>query len=159
MLQIPGYPKYAADKAGNIWRVGAPRGKPLKPSLVKGYPRVMLCQNDIKTNHFVHLLVLLTYVGPKPPGREALHRNGIKTDNQLDNLCWGTRAENIADKFRHGKQPFGEKAYQAKLTEDAVREIRAAFSYQLDEMAQKYGVSRSAIEAARYGRNWKHVIR
>jgi hypothetical protein len=159
MRKIPGYERYAVDTLGNVWRIGAPRGIPLRPALRSGYPFVVLSEAGGKQARSVHHLVLETYVGPRPEGKEPCHRNGIKTDNRLDNLYWGTRAENIADKFRHGKQPLGESTYNAILTENAVRDIRAADGRQLDQLAKKYGVSRAAIEAARYGRNWKHVVR
>lgn len=51
---------------------------------------------------FVHRLVLETFVGPCPPGMEALHRNGNPSDNSLSNLHWGTKIENAADMLRHG---------------------------------------------------------
>jgi hypothetical protein len=36
----------------------------------------------------VHLLVLTTYVGPKPPGAAPRWMNGDVTDNRLVNLQW-----------------------------------------------------------------------
>jgi hypothetical protein len=34
-------------------------------------------------------LVLLTFVGPRPPDHEARHRNRNPSINHLDNLTWG----------------------------------------------------------------------
>jgi hypothetical protein len=55
-----------------------------------------------------------------------------------------------------GRHPRGEEVYLAKLTEEAVQDIRTspATNYAL---AEEYGVSRRAIQFARSGRNWKHV--
>lgn len=47
-------------------------------------------------------LVLLAFVGPRPKGREACHRNDVPTDNRLENLYWATRSENEYDKVRNG---------------------------------------------------------
>src|SRR5262249_4354731 len=50
---------------------------------------------------YVHRLVLEAFVGPCPPGMEARHVNGIKTDNRLVNLQWGTHRQNMRDKATH----------------------------------------------------------
>lgn len=46
----------------------------------------------------VHHLVLQGFVGSRPDGMEACHRNDIGDDNRLANLYWGTRQQNIADR-------------------------------------------------------------
>lgn len=50
----------------------------------------------------VHRLVLEAFVGACPPGMETCHKNGIRTDNRVDNLYWGTSSENNLDIVRHG---------------------------------------------------------
>jgi hypothetical protein len=157
--QIPGYEKYAVDKNGDVWRIGAPRGIPLRPGLRNGYSFVVLSQNAVKKACSVHHLVLRTFVGPAPAGMEPRHLNGNNSDNRLVNLKWGTKAENTADNRRLGVQPIGEACKQAKLTEAAVRDIRRRVRDTHEELAKEYGVSRHTIEAVRYGRNWKHVVR
>ena len=51
----------------------------------------------------VHAFVLRAFRGLRPAGMVARHLNGIKTDNRLGNLKWGTPGENRDDMFRHGK--------------------------------------------------------
>ncbi|WP_124712960.1 HNH endonuclease [Mycolicibacterium nivoides] len=41
----------------------------------------------------VHMLVLLTFVGPRPPGGAPRWLNGDPTDNRLVNLKWHTEDE------------------------------------------------------------------
>jgi hypothetical protein len=48
------------------------------------------------------VLVLLSFVGAPAPAQECRHLNGIPADNRLENLCWGSRSENIKDKTAHG---------------------------------------------------------
>lgn len=55
----------------------------------------------------VHLLVLETFVGPRPEGLVSRHLNGEGTDNRRANLCWGTPHENAMDTVRHGRNPSG----------------------------------------------------
>lgn len=42
----------------------------------------------------IHQIVLEAFCGPCPDGMEVLHGNGIRTDNRLSNLRYGTRSEN-----------------------------------------------------------------
>jgi hypothetical protein len=78
----------------------------LKPALVgpkgKQYLGVHLSANGDGRQRKVHLLVLETFVGPRPTQHEGAHENGNKCDNRLMNLAWKTRSENSYDKQRHG---------------------------------------------------------
>lgn len=52
----------------------------------------------------VHVLVCETFHGLKTdPKLEVRHLNGNPKDNRAENLAWGTKAENIQDIFRHGR--------------------------------------------------------
>lgn len=67
------------------------------------YYRVRLYQKAMGKTFKVHHLVLEAFVGSKPsPTHECRHLNGDATDNRVENLCWGTRKENIRDAVRHG---------------------------------------------------------
>lgn len=73
----------------------------------------------------VHRLVLEAFVGPCPEGMECRHLNGDRADNRLVNLAWGTQADNMADRDRHGTTLDGCRHANAKLTAADVRAIRA----------------------------------
>ena len=53
----------------------------------------------------VHVLVLSTFVGPRPDGMEVRHLDGNSLNNSLENLAWGTHKENTQDAFVHGSFP------------------------------------------------------
>ena len=60
-------------------------------SLTKqGYMRATLKTLSGKMRHFfVHQLVLRTFVGEPPVGKEIInHKNEVKTDNRVENLEW-----------------------------------------------------------------------
>ena len=119
---IPGFEgRYQANPDGRIrtlaWRCNLtpvkrrrkpPQIRELKPSLGDDYPRVQLGAGN---HRHVHELILLTFVGPRPPGFECNHDNGIKADNRLANLAWVTPSENQAHAWKTGLH--GEKSLQA----------------------------------------------
>lgn len=81
-------------------------GRILRPGAhnATGHLRVRL-QHLFRSEAFgVHRLVLLAFVGPCPPGMQALHENDVPDDNRLVNLRWGTPQENVADAFRNGRR-------------------------------------------------------
>lgn len=49
-----------------------------------------------------HVWVLEAFVGPRPPGALGRHLDDDQTNNRLENLAWGTPAENVADAFTNG---------------------------------------------------------
>lgn len=134
------------------------RGRILRPGVVKsGHCLVMLGRGRPK---LVHALVLTAFVGPRPAGYDSCHYDGDPANNRLGNLRWGTRSDNVQDAIRHGTHRGGSGAGEAhpnaRLSAAAVLEIRAANDATAD-LAAKYGVSRSAIKAARSGKTWGHV--
>jgi DNA-binding transcriptional LysR family regulator len=135
------------------------RGKILKPGLVNGYPHVILCQDGHRHGFFVHTLVLEAFVGLCPAGQECRHGPGGKQDARLINLCWGTREENYADRFRDGTDNTGERNGRARLTADDVREIRALVASGKSQagVGRIYGMTRYAIWDIVHGRRWAHV--
>jgi hypothetical protein len=95
------------------------KGKVLRAGLTgEGYARVMLKEPDgispgsgRKWFVFVHVLVLTTFVGPKPdPRMIALHADDDGKNNRLDNLRWGTRSENGKDAVANGKNFWANRS-------------------------------------------------
>jgi hypothetical protein len=124
-----------------------------------GYPELVLARNGVLVTRRVHALVLAAFRGPRPPGCEASHLNGIRTDVRLDNLAWETPVENAARKVSHGTTNRGERSATAKMTERDVRDARArhAAGESYTALAREYGVSVSAMRDAVQGINWSHI--
>lgn len=78
----------------------------ITPVLIRGYERVVLSSNTEKRadnkNHFVHGLVASTFISDKPKDHEVNHKNGVKTDNKVENLEWVTSSENALHAYRAG---------------------------------------------------------
>ena len=117
----------------------------LKPHLEnRGYLTVSLGRWNPKG---IHRLVLSAFVEPCPKGMECRHLNGTRTDNRLENLCWGTRKENQTDRIKHGTTSRGERNGMSKLTGAEVLEIRKKRESGISAMvlAEQYGVSAGHI--------------
>lgn len=96
----PRNPRYLISNAG---RVQGPRGKITDGVHASStYAKVAIFLNGERKMVSVHVLVLETFVGPKPEGMESLHKNGDPLDNRASNLRWGTKKENWADRRAHG---------------------------------------------------------
>lgn len=100
--------------------------------------------------------------GPIPDGLHVLH----KCDNPLcvrpDHLFIGTEMENKHDCMAKGRHVRGAKHACAKLTDEAVREIRALYRPGVRgggsvSLARRFGVSKPVILGILKGRLWKHV--
>lgn len=126
-----------------------------------GYVRASIRRDDGTVGAYVHRLVLESFVGPCPEGRECRHLNGIRDDNRLCNLAWGTPSENSADRERHGSlnPPVGERCGSAKLREFDVIEIRRLYGGGMSQraIARKFGVMQSAISKIVLRQRWKHI--
>lgn len=109
---------------------------------------------------YVHRLVLELFVGPKPEGMEEVrHLNGVKTDNRVENLAWGTKKENWVDMRRHGTYPHGSRHGIAKLTEEKVMEILHLLTdgRTHSSISKLYGVCPATITFIAKRQTWVHV--
>lgn len=93
-------PRYRVSDSGSVL---GPRGF-LKPCVSgAGYLYVSIRRPGVVAGGrvFIHKLVAEEFLGPCPVDQEVRHLDGTRTNNQIANLCYGTRAENIADRVRH----------------------------------------------------------
>jgi HNH endonuclease len=131
------------------------RGRILRPGPANSeHLTVVLGRGNTQS---VHVLVLTAFVGPSPPGCEGLHGDDNPTNNDISNLRWGTRSDNLHDAVRNGKRSLGEEIKHSKLTDDAVRFIRTNLHLSDHGMSKRFGVSAAAVKQVRDGITWKHV--
>ena len=119
---IPGFPGYEVDSLGNIYSVGSNwRGYGCRRMAAfpnkDGYLRARLTVRGSRRKLAVHHAVALAFIGPRPaPHYEVRHLNGARRDNRAVNICWGTRADNAADRERHGRTSKGPRHAKAIRT-------------------------------------------
>lgn len=106
---IPGWEgRYEVSDDGRVrsWWYGKKHltvGRELKQKLDKyGYAVVCLHYGSTKKHPTVHRLVASAFL-PNTDGKPQVnHKNGIKTDNRVENLEWSTNVENIQHAFDTG---------------------------------------------------------
>lgn len=104
----------------------------------------------------VHRLVLDAFVGPRPDGLVGCHGDGNPANNALRNLRWDTQKANVADALDHGTVARRERHGFSKLTEDAVRCIRAepAFHGVNAMLGRCFGISHGHVRRIRLRESW-----
>lgn len=128
-----------------------------------GYRRIGLYVGDRIVRKYIHQLVLLAFIGPCPDGLESLHEDGDPSNDDLSNLKYGTHAENMADKIRHGTAANagrlgGKNGVRGrKLTRGDVISIRKRISLgeKSAPIGALFGVSRQTIEQINNGQTWR----
>ena len=117
-----------------------------------GYGRIGINYRD----YLAHRVSYELQIGTIPDGLFVCH----KCDNRLcinpEHLFAGTLQDNHADMCSKKRHQFGERQWRAKLTDDDVRAIRS-LNKPLGEIAELFGISRSAVSLIRIRKSWKHV--
>lgn len=109
-----------------------------------------------------HVFACIYANGEKPgPDYHAAHECGNGTGGCMNphHMKWKKVADNMADKARHGTQPRGEKVSAAKLTENAVVQIKQQLLTDKPKrrIADEFGVSESLICMIAKGKRWAHI--
>lgn len=156
---IPGYEgEYRASTLGRVFSVKSNR----ELALIKlkiGYFSVCLCKNNVVNRQYVHRLVMVTFTGPSK--LHVNHKNGIKTDNRLENLEYCTDAENSRHAWATGlcKKQLGEKANKSKLKSSDVIKIKEMLraGHSQIEISKIFKIDSSQISRIKTGKIWSHV--
>lgn len=81
------------------------RGRVLKPGWGSGYAVITLVETgrNRREQRYVHDMVLVAFVGPKPTGFEVCHGPAGERVNTLENLRYDTRQANSLDRHKWGE--------------------------------------------------------
>lgn len=135
------------------------RGKILKSQHTKdGYLCVRLKKN-FKINFTIHRLAALAFI-PNPENKDTVnHKNGIKTDNRVENLEWATRSENQHHAFSTGLRSHkGQKSPTSILTESQAIEIKYGYKdLKQYQIAKIYNINKNTVSDIRTGKKWRHI--
>jgi hypothetical protein len=130
------------DRTGDCWEF---RGT----ILTSGYGQVKVHQQKWRAHRFAWTAVH----GPIPDGLIVRHRCDNRVCVKPAHLELGTHQDNVNDMIERGRKKSlpGERHPLARLTVEAVREIRAAPSRPgvCIDLAQKYGVTVGTVRSYR----------
>lgn len=152
-------PHTRRSRSGRVAEVRMRLLRPVKLPAPHNHWTITLSRDRHRVSQPLHTMVLVAFAGPSPAGMECRHVDGNPDNNRVDNLQWGTPAENAADRDRHGTTARGERNGCATLTNDQVREIKSRpRGYGTGKrLAAEFGVSESVISDIRTGRQWGHI--
>lgn len=125
-----------------------------------GYQGVSLYNREAQKTFQVHRLVAEAFLGPCPEGMWVNHKDGIKTNNRVDNLEYTTPSENHRHAWSNGLHSActGERHGNATLTSEQVRMIRSEYEtgeWSQKDLAEKYCMGVSAIWFIVNNKTWK----
>jgi transcriptional regulator with XRE-family HTH domain len=149
--------KYAVSSHGEVRHIGSDTLRKLQTA-ANGYLMVGFWANRKVVFRTVHSLVVEAFIGPRPEGMEIRHLDGNRTNNHLQNLTYGTKVENAADRERHGNTRRGENNGNAVLSDTDADFIRAAYRAGMGtqyELADMFGVSQAQVNNIVLGKQRK----
>jgi len=117
-----------------------------------GYLKVRLIGNGKDITTRIHRLVAIAFI-PNPLNKDTVnHIDGNKHNNNVENLEWSTRTEQLNHAYSLGLKKIdkGENNIQAKLTNAQVKEIKTLYKkgsrkFGSVKLALKYNVSHRTI--------------
>lgn len=169
---IPGFDGYEASSLGRLRSLTrmvpgkgggeqVKRGRILRQRIVRNYLQATVSIGGKPFGAKAHRLVLAAFDRPARAGEACNHRDCDKLNNRPDNLEWVTPKQNTAHAFSNGlmRVPHGERHHNSKLTEDAVREIRAlaAAGERVCTIARKFGITHTIVSPIVRRERWRHV--
>lgn len=129
------------------------RGFPITAKDSDGYIRAIGYRGQVRG--YAHRIVWQVLHGPIPQDMVINHKNGIKTDNRIQNLEMVTPNENHQHAIALGLvDNRGERSPRAKLTQSQVDEIRAS-DMTPKQLSEIYGVGAAHIKGIKRYETWK----
>jgi hypothetical protein len=108
---------YQISTLGNVKSLGnqfTKKEKMLKQKLDRnGYNSISLCKNGDAKHFLIHRLVAISFLYKKENKDYVNHLDGVKTNNNINNLEWVTASENQKHAFANGLNKISENAFKA----------------------------------------------
>jgi len=139
------------------------KGKELSLKYRKdGYYTACLCKNSDEKNLFVHRLIAFAFI-PKVDNKPFInHKNGVKTDNRIENLEWCDYSDNNKHAYDTGLNSTlkGEKSHFSKLKSADIYSIRNMYHnwfFTKWELADIYKMTYNSIHNILIKKTWFNI--
>lgn len=119
LYEIKGYEGlYAITKDGRVWSYPKKKwhggiehnGKWINQTYDQaGYLKLNLWKNKKRNRAYIHRLIGETFIKNQFNKQQINHKNGIKTDNRIENLEWCTNQENCIHAWKTGLRVVTKK--------------------------------------------------
>lgn len=122
-----------------------------------GYYVVDLKRNGIRKTFKIHRLIALHFIDNPFNKNYINHKNGIKTDNSIENLEWCTIKENNKHAEETGlKNDSGCNSSNSKLTREDVYYIRNS-NEKIKYLALRFKMNESTIYKLKRRQTYKNI--
>lgn len=151
--------KYYVSNFGRVWSDASCRILTIFTTNI-GYSRVNLTINGKCNAHLLHRLVAKAFLPNLHNKSEVNHKDGNKSNNNINNLEWVTSSENKIHARDIGVLSIGTSRPSAKVNEYIVQNIledRFVNFLTQEKLSDKYNISRTAIRNIINRKTWKHV--
>lgn len=147
---IANFQRYEVSDFGEIRNTKT--GRILKERNGHEYPTVTLYNQDGPRDVRIHKVVAETFYDGDHSGMDVNHKDGCKNNNNISNLEWCTRSENLKHAYKTGlKSPSGPYEIQK------VKIVETGEIYEsLRECARNIGGSQSHISRCLTGERRTH---
>jgi phosphomannomutase len=153
---------YQVSNLGNVksldkicgGRKGIVKGKPIATQdNGRGYINVCLNKDGQAKRVYVHRLVAEAFL-PKENLKDCVnHKDGNKANNNLDNLEWVTRSENMQHAYSNGLAKQYERSGTKNPAARVVIDIESGVFYEtMKEVSELYKISVSYLSSMLNGR-------
>lgn len=165
---IKDFPWYEVSNMGHVRKIKhtcshdtSSLFKNLTGTLRKGYRAIEFKVLGHAVWKSIHVLVLENFVGQRPEGYVAHHKDTDILNNKDANLEWVTYYENVHQAYIAGNlNQKGSKNNGSILKEKEVLAIKKLLSEKKllhHEIGAMFGVARSTISQINNGLNWSHL--
>jgi len=165
---IPEFEMYEVSDQGRVrrWKKIKKEWKDVKSTSYRNNKYLMftVSKNGDFTKLYLHRIIGQLFIPNDNPKEftDICFTDGVCTNTIASNLYWSNQKERMGRRKKEGK--YHTEGFNAKLTEQAVREIRSKWMNRIwkpcesqAQMAKHYGVHPWSIYACIKRITWKHI--